>query len=204
VQQPVYGHTYSSSPPTLPLGSRTGVPEKMSQISHDRSRIPPNIQQQHPMQHLQSPHAIDQRNSDSPILYGPPRHHVYQTPSPAHQSMARENFKIVYADERQQHANSPSYPPTFDSRGTPVSAAERDRVLSPYAVRDNVLQPRASYSPPPAHGRYAGIPQAALEALGSDRQRMQMQIQTPPHANPVPPQGDSLLMLLQVYFRFKS
>lgn len=159
----------------------------------DRSRIQANIQ--HSLPHLQSPHAIDQRNSESPMsnMYAP--RHVYQTPSPAHQTIPRENLRVLFTDDRQQHSNSPSYPPpTFDSRGPPQ---DRDRGLSPYAVRDNVM-PRTLYSPPLAHGRYSVPPQGSGDTPGGDRQSI-IQTQTPPHANPPPSQGDSLLMLLQVF-----
>lgn len=61
---------------------------------------------------------------------------------------------------------------------------------------------RPYYEPPPAHIR-SQYPMAASEApteraLTPDRSRKQL-VATPPHASQVPPQADSLLMLLQRY-----
>lgn len=201
------------------------MPEKMDfnklnpmLVVHDRNRIVQNLQQQqHSIPHLPSSHGMDARNSESPVvsaMYATHvKSHMYQTPAPAHQyqSIPRDNYKIDYADpvERQQHANSPSssYPPSFDPRtSSNITIPDRERVLSPYAIRDgSILQQQQRsvvYSPPPAHGRYSVPPQGGEVPGNNDRQQQQQRIMNSPTPHPgqghVPPQDDSLLLLLQV------
>ena len=71
-----------------------------------------------------------------------------------------------------------------------------------YNAGSTVAVQRAYYDPPPAHIR-SQYPMAASEApidraITPDRSRKQL-VATPPHVAQVPPQSDSLLMLLQRY-----
>ncbi|XP_035714893.1 protein split ends isoform X4 [Folsomia candida] len=222
IQQREYTNYNAGSPPTsshgpiMRSGGVGGMPEKTDfnklnpmMAAHERNRMAA----QQNMQHSMSPHSMEQRNSESPVvssMYAPSVHGkqpMYQPPTPAHQLQGvprQDNFKNVYADqmERQQHANSPSYPPSFDPRvGVPnMVPPDRERVLSPYSIREGVLQQRAPYSPPPAHGRYSIPPSQGAEGHNNERQQRIMNAQTPPHMiSQVPPQGDTLLMLLQRY-----
>ncbi|XP_057324972.1 protein split ends-like isoform X2 [Microplitis mediator] len=80
-------------------------------------------------------------------------------------------------------------PPQYNTTSNPVFAGGPTGARGPY------------YEPPPAHIR-SQYPMAASEApdraLTPDRHRKH-QVATPPHASQVPPQADSLLMLLRRY-----
>jgi len=208
----------NSLPPTPSYNVRSGMMEKsihtdMKSLTGDVNNpavigLDPRIIQSLP-QHAVL-HANDHRNTESPMLtpmYGVQRS-VYQPQPPTHPPLSRQTFKNPYAElvEREmQNSQSPSYTTSFDNRTittysvAAAAASDREslRVKSPYNTPTAGLSKRM-YSPPPAHIRYDTHPLPAADPSGPNDRLRQLHVQTPPHASQAPPQGDSLLMLLQV------
>ncbi|KAH0544112.1 hypothetical protein KQX54_000381 [Cotesia glomerata] len=118
--------------------------------------------------------------------HSPPLELVRATRTPHDRTTDSPQVAQVYMMHGGQRLPAP---PQYNTGSNPVFAGGPTGARGPY------------YEPPPAHIR-SQYPMAASEApdraLTPDRHRKH-QVATPPHASQVPPQADSLLMLLRRY-----
>ena len=205
---------HGQPPSNIAYGMRPGSVATLQQQNASKALDRPPTAHLIP-QHLSSPHLGDRASAESPHLVpvyaqrqmnanysspghsGPQQHHSPSIPS-AHQQQLRQTFThpFEFEENGRTYAQSPGYVQGLDR--------EREAILgrdgSPFNINMGSIR-RGIITPPPAHliPRYGHLPTADAP-LSSERQRHQTH--TPPHASPVPPQGDSLLNLLQVRLIF--
>lgn len=120
-----------------------------------------------------------------------------------------DQVATVYGARLVHHGYTPGLP-----RG---DAGDKAHAMAPLAhhtpglpQRPFLYEDEGYRGPPPAHHHRPGgmsarvHPTPGQEAPPTQNQQSRLQVQTPPHASQVPPQADSLLMLLQVHWLIAS
>lgn len=145
----------------------------------------------------------------SSVVDPPPAHRVHGPPSASYVAVPPSAGALVQVPQIGQ-ASSIGMPPTphnihakavIDRERELQLQRDKDRLSVPAQYRQAVGRHPASatVTNPNACAGHAIIPSHSLVPAMATPPVRNLQVATPPHANPVPPQADSLLMLLQRY-----